>query len=270
MAISRAVRRTGKPAKPRWLGTTGMLAAGATLAVTATGGIALASDAAATGTITACYRPGSRTAELQLPSTPGSCPRDDKTLTWNQTGPQGPPGAQGLQGQPGAQSLQGQPGAQGLQGQPGAQGPQGPAGASVGTAATSSTIVPLNAAATSTVLTGPAVPSSGTYYVTVAATFGIAQGNSVICDLESSSGGTASSAFTEGPEPADIDETLPLNGVLVLSAGAAPEVRCTDTGPGDITFFQQGTITAVLVSSPTDTTTGSPANLRAAPFPRSH
>jgi hypothetical protein len=97
--------------------------------------------------------------------------------------------------------------------------------------------------------------------VSAAATFVIAQGNSVICDLESSGSAAAGPAFTQGPEAIDTHQTVPLDGVLALTSGAAPEVRCTDTGPGDITFFQQGTITAVLIANPTDTTTGTPPTL---------
>src|SRR5215470_13113404 len=107
------------------MGFDGALAAGVALAVLATGGVALASDSgasgtlAATGKIRACYHPGTQPAALGV-LTHGhtKCPAGDKKLTWNNVGPQGPAGPQGLQGDQGPQGLQGD------------QGPQGPAGLS--------------------------------------------------------------------------------------------------------------------------------------------
>ena len=128
-----ASRRPGGPARRHWLGVTAILAAGAALALMATSGIALASGSAASGQITACYKPGGRT-----------------------------------------------------------------------------------------------------------------------------------SALAAGPEPASLFQVIPLTGVLTLSAGQTPELRCTDSGPADITFFSEGTMTSVLVDSPIGRTSGAAPTLRSA------
>ena len=65
------------------------------------------------------------------------CPRHERVITWNQTGPQGPAGAgmpgpagpQGPAGAIGTPGPAGPPGPAGAMGSPGPTGPQGPAGA---------------------------------------------------------------------------------------------------------------------------------------------
>lgn len=61
---------------------------------------------AASATITACANPS---GVLRL-STDGTCSSNETTVTWNQTGPQGPAGPQGSVGPPGPQGIQGPPG----------------------------------------------------------------------------------------------------------------------------------------------------------------
>jgi hypothetical protein len=69
------------------------------------------------------------------PSTPPSCRPHDTLVTWNQIGPAGPAGPQGLKGDAGPQGPKGDTGAagpqgaQGSTGDTGAPGPQGPIGA---------------------------------------------------------------------------------------------------------------------------------------------
>ncbi len=103
------------------LPTAAAFGAGAALAVGAIPGT--------DGTITGCYitnPDGARYGELRIidPSQPatlpgggpnqrGACLGDERTITWNQRGPQGPAGAQGAQGPPGAAGAQGANGANG-------------------------------------------------------------------------------------------------------------------------------------------------------------
>lgn len=77
-----------------------------------------------TGVITSCYDNNGnlRVIDAQAGQT---CRKSDTTLAFNQTGPQG---IQGIQGMPGPQGIQGPPGVQGAQGPPGVQGPPGPQG----------------------------------------------------------------------------------------------------------------------------------------------
>jgi hypothetical protein len=64
-------------------------------------------------------------------SAPRHCRRDDKLISWNQTGPAGATGAQGVKGDAGPAGPAGAKGAagpQGIKGDPGLLGPQGPKG----------------------------------------------------------------------------------------------------------------------------------------------
>lgn len=100
---------------------------------------------AANGVITACYNTSgnpSGTMRVIDAEAGAKCSKNEKTLTFNQTGPQGlqgPPGPQGIQGiqgepgEPGPQGIQGIQGEQGPQGIQGLQGPQGVAGVSTAT-----------------------------------------------------------------------------------------------------------------------------------------
>jgi hypothetical protein len=68
------------------------------------------------------------------PGIPPRCRRDDKLISWNQTGPSGATGVKGAKGDPGAAGATGATGAtgpagpQGLKGDTGPAGPQGPKG----------------------------------------------------------------------------------------------------------------------------------------------
>jgi hypothetical protein len=63
-----------------------------------------ATRAADAGAITACVEPASNALFY---STNGTCPGGQTTVVWNETGPQGAPGAPGPQGLPGASATQG-------------------------------------------------------------------------------------------------------------------------------------------------------------------
>ena len=79
------------------------------------------------GVIHACYRPNGNVRLVDK----SSCTGNETAISWNQTGPAGPPGEAGAQGTPapqGAPGPQGPPGPQGVAGPQGTQGPQGSTG----------------------------------------------------------------------------------------------------------------------------------------------
>jgi hypothetical protein len=86
------------------------------------GVVAYASIPDANGIIHACYKRSSGT--LRIIENAEQCRENETSLTWNQTGPQGPAGVVGPAG------LQGPAGPQGQEGPPGPEGPQGPPGRS--------------------------------------------------------------------------------------------------------------------------------------------
>jgi len=81
------------------------------------------------GTIDACYEPTTGVVRLIDPEAGEACLTVERSISWNQAGPQGPQGPQGAQGPQGPQGAPGPQGPQGLQGPAGPEGPVGPAGA---------------------------------------------------------------------------------------------------------------------------------------------
>jgi hypothetical protein len=79
------------------------------------------------GTIHGCYNPGSGVLKVVDPSTT-NCAAGYNSLSWSQTGVQGPQGPQGAQGPVGATGPAGPTGPAGSQGPAGPTGPAGPAG----------------------------------------------------------------------------------------------------------------------------------------------
>jgi hypothetical protein len=100
----------------------------ATVAVLATGSVAVAAVPAADGLITSCRTLSSGSLRVIDAEAGATCKSTEKKLTWNQTGPQGPAGAQGPKGDPGQQGAPGPKGADGATGPQGEPGPAGPAG----------------------------------------------------------------------------------------------------------------------------------------------
>jgi Collagen triple helix repeat (20 copies) len=96
----------------------------AAILVAAAGIVTYASIPAPNGVITACYVPPSGQLRIIDTSVTPYCNPSEQKVSWNQTGPQGPPGPQGPQGVPGPQ------GPTGLPGLPGPTGPQGSPGIS--------------------------------------------------------------------------------------------------------------------------------------------
>jgi hypothetical protein len=147
------------------------------------GGIAYATASTPATTYTACMtNVGRALYNVTTTGTP-TCHRRDTTITWNQTGPQGP---QGLTGAQGPQGAKGDTGATGPAGETGAtgpigpQGPQGPVGGSTiykkattaGFEALSAGEVTLQCDSPSDLaISGGAVPV-GLSYNAIAATFG--------------------------------------------------------------------------------------------------
>ena len=120
---------------------TSALAAALGIAVVSGGAVALAAVTTpidSSGRIHACY--STKSGAVRVVSPTSACASGESALLWNQTGPQGPAGAQGAtgpqgpQGDIGPQGSQGDPGIQGdigpqgPQGDPGVQGPQGDIG----------------------------------------------------------------------------------------------------------------------------------------------
>jgi hypothetical protein len=102
-----------------------------TLAITAVAIVAIAgsvtyavADIGGGGVINGCYK--SQNGQLRVidPAT-DSCLPSEKSISWSQSGPQGPPGPQGPAG---PQGPKGDTGATGPQGPAGPAGPQGPKG----------------------------------------------------------------------------------------------------------------------------------------------
>jgi hypothetical protein len=236
----------GRPAG--WLRRGSLWTAMAGLAVLATGGAALAgaatdTDTTTTAQISACYLPGSNPSALKVLHKAGStCPKGDQTLVWNTTGPRGKQGPAGPRGATGAT---GNMGPQGL------QGPQGPAGVSTGVSAGNEKHVLIDGGPNDsiTVMTGPAVPTSGVYYLTASLTIEVAQGDFVGCSF--SPGSDETSAEEIGPAPNTAFQSMSLNGEISLNAGQSPSIACIDANSNPTTQTGEGDLNAVLISSST-------------------
>ena len=103
-------------------------------ALIALGGIAYATIPDVSGLISACY--SSTSGALRVIDSAAKCSAAERALSWNQTGPAGAQGPQGLKGDTGAVGAQGPQGAKGDTGATGAQGPQGLKGDTGDTGAT--------------------------------------------------------------------------------------------------------------------------------------
>src|SRR5580693_5816904 len=156
----------------RRLSVTTVTVSCAALAVLGVGSGALASNLTTSGQIKACYKTGATLPPLDHIATTGTCPTGDSSLAWNKVGPQGPAGP---------------------------KGPQGPAGISTGVSVSSATPVTLDQAQTLIpVLSTPAAPAAGTYYINASIMLVVAQGDTVTC-LASGANGTTGAFTTVGP-----------------------------------------------------------------------
>lgn len=102
------------------------------VAALAASGAAWAAVPGSDGLINGCYQ--KQNGQLRVVEAAGSCRPSETAIQWNQTGPEGPQGDQGVAGEPGPEGDQGVPGDTGLagpegeQGVAGEQGPQGDQG----------------------------------------------------------------------------------------------------------------------------------------------
>ena len=198
----------------RWLSVAAVTVASATLALVGVGSDALASNAAATGTIKACYKTGTALVPLSHVGNSVKCPTGDTTLTWNKAGP------------------------------------PGPAGVSQGISTSSSTSVPLNQGNTLVqVMTITPVPTSGTYYLNASIMLTVGAGDGVAC-VWSENGTEVGTFATVGDVPNLSYQTVSLTGSLYLPAGTNLQVLCSDYNSVAQTSFYNGAITGVLINSP--------------------
>lgn len=230
--VRNILSNAGRPAV--WLRRGGLWTAVAGLAVLATGGAALAvTDTGTTTTapITACYVPGSNPSVLKVLDKAGSvCPKGNQTLVWNTTGPRGKQGPAGPTGNTGT---------------------QGPAGLSTGVSAGNEQHVLVDGGPNDpiTVMTAPAVPTSGVYYLNASLTIEVAQGDYVGCTF--SPGSNVSNAEEIGPATNTAFQSMSLNGEVSLSAGQSPSIACIDANSNATTQTGEGDLNAVLISSST-------------------
>jgi hypothetical protein len=248
MRIKEKVTTLGRRAGPRLVSVTA-IGAVAVLAL-AGGGVALANSQSAE--IHACYKSGHSPAELLRISGSG-CPRGYTEITWNrqgQQGPQGPKGATGGQGPVGPRGPQGvpgpagPPGSQGPQGGTGAQGPAGTNGAQFGVAQTVLADQALDGAFEQLVTT-PAVPVAGTYYINASLVFQLAAGDILNCTINGTGSDTA---ITQAPADSSLWSTQALVGSVSLDAGATIGITCRSSQNG-ATHFRVAHVTATLVNN---------------------
>ena len=198
----------------RWLSVAAVTVTSATLALVGVGSDAMASNTATTGTIKACYKTGTAPVPLNHVGNSVACPTGDSALTWNQVGPQGPPGV------------------------------------SKGISTSSSTNVPLNQGNTLVqVMTITPVPTSGTYYLNASIMLTVGAGDGVAC-VWSENGTEVGTFATVGDVPNLSYQTVSLTGSLYLPAGTNLQVLCSDYNSVAQTSFYNGAITGVLINSP--------------------
>jgi hypothetical protein len=139
------------------------------------------------------------------------------------------------------------------------KGDQGDPGVSKGMSAATGTQVVLNSPTQTLtpVMSTPAAPTAGRYYINASIMLIVAQGDSVACILDTPSQGETGVFTTVGPVPNQTYETLPLAGEASLNAGDTATVLCTGYNANANTHFYDGGITATLINS--DTAAAHPA-----------
>jgi hypothetical protein len=158
----------------------------------------------------------------------------------------GPAGAKGAKGEVGPAGAKGAKGDVGHPGPAGAMGPQGPAGLATGVQGSSTTAVRVPGRR-DTVLAAPAVPKSGTYYVTAPMTLRLGSGDKVFCKLSPNQIGNVDQAVGQAPQ--DEYFSITVGGAVSLTAGQKPSVTCFSEEDDPSTLFIEGAITAVLIDS---------------------
>lgn len=100
------------------------------------------------------------------------------------------------------------------------------------------------------VLSTPAAPATGTFYVSASVMAYIAQGDGVDCILGDAQGFPGTFADVD-PVANSSFETLPLDQAVPLTAGETLQVYCGDYTANGSTAFYDGGMTGTLVSSAT-------------------
>jgi hypothetical protein len=179
--------------------------------------VAYATIPGSNGVIHACYNPSNALRVIDVDAG-ATCAKNEKSLDFNQTGPQGPQGPKGDQGIQGAQGIQGvagPTGATGPAGATGATGAPGPAGASGA--------VDVYQAESTTVDARPisvSVPP-GNYLVDAYATVDNtdSDGQEAICSV-------FGSIVTRVSMASETQQVVPIIGTVSLPAGGTIEVNC--------------------------------------------
>lgn len=105
------------------------------------------------------------------------------------------------------------------------------------------------------VLTAPAAPVAGTYYVSATIMTFVAQGDGVNCIFHDGRGIPGAIFADNDPVANSAFYTLPLNQAVPLTAGQVLQVYCGDyTGNGNTAFYD-GAVTGTLINSATSDVT---------------
>jgi hypothetical protein len=98
-----------------------------------------------------------------------------------------------------------------------------------------------------TVLTAPAVPTSGIYYITASVTIQVDSGDIVACAAIPNQIQAQTAQF--GAPSNSISNALAVNGAVSLNAGQAPSIECIDANSDSNTNFLEGSMNATLIGS---------------------
>jgi hypothetical protein len=226
----------------------GVTAALGTVALLASAGYAAIPSAG--GVITACYNANSNPSGAMrvIDSEAGQkCSKNERTLSFNQTGPRGPAGPAGPEGPAGPAGADGADGADGATGPAGPAGPAGPtgpagpAGAAGGSAATfalTTEPVAIEDAMTH-VLTKNLPPgdwvATATVNIQSGSPFDGDQIRTTTCELRSGAnwiGGAQDRRVI--PDLDDVVQSLSMNGGASLPGGGQVSVWCSSQGGGDL------------------------------------
>jgi Collagen triple helix repeat (20 copies) len=227
-----------------------VFAVSAVVVVAIAGGVSYAfAEIGGGGVINGCYK--SQNGQLRLidPAT-DSCHPSETSISWSQTGPQGPAGPPGPQGPPGPAGATGPAGPAGATGPAGPAGPAGPTGPSDGFHTFAGGGIDFGATATSVVsLALPAGNWMIMGHAEMIAGAGLTQGR---CSVEGDVLPNASDFSTNEP----FRPVVAFHGAVSLAAPTTVRVICEvlpvgGGGPGPITAFNRmlmaqraGTLTA--------------------------
>jgi hypothetical protein len=105
------------------------------------------------------------------------------------------------------------------------------------------------------VLSTPAAPATGTYYISVTVMAYVVRGDGVDCLLGNGQGVPGAIYINDYPVASSAFETLPLGQAVPLTAGETLQVYCGDYTANSSTEFYDGAITGTLINSATGNVT---------------